>query len=151
MHDESQTGVGAAGMPKPEPVTVDPPDSVVLVLSSVDDPDQADEIARTLVDERLAACVNLLPGCRSIYRWQGRIEQADETLLLIKTTRNRRPAMEKRLLDLHPYDLPEIVTVAPDAVASAYAAWVIGETRRAFLRGGAQRSSDNQAATSSEK
>ncbi len=151
MQQEQEPAPDRSLAPRPEPVTVAPPDSVALVLSTVDDPAQADEIARTLVDERLAACVNLLPGCRSIYRWQGRIEEADETLMLIKSTRNRLVALEKRLRDLHPYDLPEFVVVAPDAVASAYAAWVIGETRRGFVGRGDQRPSDSQPAASSEK
>lgn len=113
----------------PEPVTIAPPDGVLLVLSNVADEASAQQIARTLVEERLAACVNLLPGCRSIYRWQGAIEGAQEIMLLVKTSRRRHAACQQRLKELHPYQVPEIVTVSPDAVWPAYASWVLAETR----------------------
>ncbi len=113
----------------PEPVTIAPPDGVLLLLSNVADEADAQRIARSLVEERLAACVNLLPGCRSIYRWQGAIEDAQEIMLLVKTSRRRHAACQQRLKELHPYEVPEIVTVAPDAVWPAYANWVLAETR----------------------
>ncbi|MGD9944858.1 MAG: divalent-cation tolerance protein CutA [Burkholderiaceae bacterium] len=118
----------------PEPVGIAPPDGVLLLLSNVADDDAAHRIARTLVEERLAACVNLLPGCTSIYRWQGAIEEAQETTLLIKTSRRRHAACQQRLKELHPYEVPEMVTVAPDAVWPAYASWVLAETRPARQR-----------------
>ena len=124
----------APARPKPEPVGIPPPDGLLLVLTTVATAEQAAAIARTLVEERLAACVNQLPGCRSVYRWQGAIEEADETVLLIKTTRARHAALQKRLLALHPYELPELVTVTPDAVLPAYAAWVVAQTRRSLVR-----------------
>jgi len=65
-----------------------------------------------------------LAGCRSVYRWQGAVEGADETLLLIKSTRLRYPALEQRLQAIHPYELPEIVAISPHAVLPAYAAGV---------------------------
>ncbi len=113
----------------PEPVGIAPPDGVLLLLSNVADDDTARRIARALVDERLAACVNLLPGCTSIYRWQGAIEEAQETTMLVKTSRRRHAACQQRLKELHPYEVPEIVTVMPDAVWPAYASWVLAETR----------------------
>lgn len=114
--DVSETGSAGTG-------------AIVLVISTFESREQAEPIARALVEERLAACANLLPGCLSIYRWQGAIERADEALMLVKTTRDRYPALERRLHELHPYELPEIVAVAPDRVLAAYADWVAGETR----------------------
>ena len=134
--DADRSGAsGDRGLPRPEPVGVTQPDGVLLALTTVGSREQADAIARTLVEERLAACVNLLAGCSSVYRWQGAIEQADETLLVVKTTRKRWRDFEARLRELHPYELPEILAVAPDAVLPAYASWVIAETRRRFVEG----------------
>lgn len=119
---------------KPEEVRIPPPDGPWLVLTTIGDADVAGQIARTLLDERLIACANLLPAGRSIYRWQGAIEEAEETLLLLKTTRNRYRSLEARLRELHPYELPEIVAIRPEAVLPAYASWIIGETRRPLAR-----------------
>jgi len=128
------TDAGAPGaereLPRPQPVAVAPPDGLLLALTTIGSREEAEAIARTLLEERLVACANLLPGCRSIYLWRGAVEDADETLVLFKTTRNRYRAFEERLRALHPYELPEIVALSPDAVLPAYAAWVIGETRR---------------------
>ena len=125
---------GERPLQRPVPVGALPPDGVLLALSTVASREQAEPIARALIEERLAACVSLVPGCLSVYRWQGEVEQADEVLLLIKTTRNRYAALEKRLLELHPYELPELVALAPDRMLRAYAGWVIGETRQRFVR-----------------
>jgi periplasmic divalent cation tolerance protein len=96
---------------------------LALVLTTLDADTDATTIARTLVDERLAACVNVLPAMSSIYRWKGTVEQAREQQLLIKTTRAGVPALERRLKELHPYELPEFIVL--DAAASAaYADWV---------------------------
>ena len=115
----------------PEPVRIAPPDGLLLVLTNVPDHDVAASIARTLVDERLAACVNVLGECRSVYRWKGAVEQADEVTLLVKTTRRRHAACQRRLKALHPYEVPELVTIAPHAVWPAYASWAIAATRDA--------------------
>lgn len=132
------TESGAPGaereLPRPQPVGVTPPDGLLLALTTIGSREEAESIARTLLDERLVACANLLPGCRSLYLWQGALEEADETLVLFKSTRNRYRAFEERLRALHPYELPEIVALSPDAVLPAYAAWVIGETRRRLAR-----------------
>jgi len=114
----------------PTPVGIEPPDSVVLALSNAPDAATAQTLARALVGERLAACVNLLAPCVSIYRWQGAIEEATEVPMLIKTSRRRWVALEARLRELHPYDVPELIALAPGAVSSAYASWVLAETRR---------------------
>lgn len=99
-----------------------------LVLSNVPDEAVAATIARALVDERLAACVNVLGACRSVYRWQGVVEIANEIPLLVKTTRARHDECVCRLAELHPYDVPEIVTLAPGQVWPAYAQWAVDET-----------------------
>lgn len=120
-----------ADRPVPEPVRIAPPDGLLLILSNVPDQGVAATIARALVDERLAACVNVLGACRSVYRWKAEVEEADEVTLLVKTTRRRHAACQERLKALHPYEVPEIVTIAPDAVWPAYAHWAIAETRAA--------------------
>ena len=96
----------------------------VVVLCTFPDVERARAIAAVLVERRLAACVNLLPGVESIYRWQGKLEQAAETLAIFKTTAIGYPEFERELATLHPYDVPEIVAVAPEAVAETYAGWV---------------------------
>lgn len=102
--------------------------SLLLCLTTCPDPDSADRLARALVEERLAACVSVLPGVQSTYRWQGALEQASEYLLLIKTTRARYPALQARLPALHPYELPELVAVESSAVLPAYLHWVAAAT-----------------------
>jgi periplasmic divalent cation tolerance protein len=100
----------------------------LLVLTTLPDAASAGRIAEMLVGERLAACVNILPPARSVYRWQGRVEQAEETPLLIKTTAARYPALESRLLQEHPYELPEILAVPIAHGLPAYLGWVEAET-----------------------
>lgn len=114
----------------PAPVEIPPPDSVVVAISNAPDLATAETIARALVEERLAACVNLLSPCRSIYRWQGAIEDATEVPMLIKSTRRRWVALEARLRELHPYDVPELIALTPAAISPAYASWVMAQTRR---------------------
>lgn len=80
--------------------------------------------ARTLVEERLAACVNVLPPMSSTYRWQGAIETADEHQLVIKTTAGRIEALERRIAELHPYDVPEILAIPVGRASAAYGAWL---------------------------
>ena len=82
-----------------------------------------------LVEERLAACASVLPGLRSVYRWQGAIERADEVLLLIKTTRERIEPLTARVASLHPYELPEVVAVEVAGGLAAYLDWVEEQTR----------------------
>jgi periplasmic divalent cation tolerance protein len=98
-------------------------DELILILTTMPDDDRAADLARTLVEERLAACVNVHGPMTSTYRWQGRVEVEAERQLAIKTTRANRIALEARLRALHPYEVPEFVVV--DATGSdAYAGWV---------------------------
>jgi periplasmic divalent cation tolerance protein len=88
----------------------------------------ATRIADVLVGERLAACVNVLPGVTSVYRWQGAVERAGEVLLLIKTATDRVPALSQRIVALHPYELPEVVAVEAAAGLPAYLDWVAAQS-----------------------
>ena len=97
---------------------------VLLVLCTFPDAEQARQIGTVLVEKQLAACVNLLPGVTSIYRWEGKIEETGEILAIFKTTQAAWAALEKKLTELHPYEVPEIIALEPAAVAAAYAAWV---------------------------
>lgn len=101
---------------------------VLLCLSTCPDADTAARIARVLVDERLAACVNVLPGVHSIYRWERRVDTAAEVLLLAKTTDEREPALRARLAALHPYDVPEVIALRIEAGLPAYLDWIARET-----------------------
>jgi periplasmic divalent cation tolerance protein len=103
--------------------------SVILVLTTMPADDRADALARTLVDERLAACVNVHPPMTSVYRWKGRIERDGERQLVIKTTRDRLSALETRLRALHPYEIPEFIVVPVDEGSAVYLNWIAGETR----------------------
>ena len=89
----------------------------------------AARIAEALVEERLAACVSLVPGLQSVYRWQGQLQREAEVLLLIKTTQARYPALQARLPQLHPYELPELLAVESAAGLPAYLHWVADQTR----------------------
>lgn len=102
---------------------------VHLLFCSCPDPVCAQRLAQTLVEERLVACASLLPGVRSVYRWQGRVEHADEVLLLAKTSADRVPAATARIRALHPYELPEILAVEAAGGLPAYLAWVAEQTR----------------------
>jgi len=105
-----------------------PPDSALLVLITCP-PDAADGLAEALVEARLAACVNLLPGLRSVYRWQDAVERADETLLIAKTTTAGYAALEAKVRALHPYELPEVVAVDIAAGLPAYLEWLAAAVR----------------------
>ncbi|TZF88045.1 divalent-cation tolerance protein CutA [Cognatilysobacter lacus] len=89
----------------------------------------ADRIATALVEERLAACVQQLPGLRSTYRWAGRVEHADEVLLLIKTAADRIQAVFERVTALHPHDVPELLALDAQGGTPAYLDWVNAQSR----------------------
>ncbi|GAB7563941.1 divalent-cation tolerance protein CutA [Methylobacillus methanolivorans] len=101
----------------------------VLVLTNMPDQDSAETMARTLVSRKLAACVNLLAPCQSFYQWQGKLETATETPMLIKTTSLRYPELEQAIHELHPYELPEIIRVSVTGGLPAYLTWLHQETQ----------------------
>jgi periplasmic divalent cation tolerance protein len=96
----------------------------VVALSTVGTSEDAERIARALVDRRLAACVNVLPGVASFYRWKGDVRRDDEVLLVIKTRSERLPALLEALAALHPYELPELVALPIESGHPPYLAWV---------------------------
>ena len=100
----------------------------VLLLTTMPDDDAAATLAQTLVDERLAACVNVLPPMQSTYRWQERVETAAERQLIMKTTAARLDALKARLEELHPYEVPEILVIDVASGGEAYLAWVAEST-----------------------
>ena len=100
---------------------------LILILTTMPDDDRAASLARTLVEERLAACVNVHAPMTSTYHWQGQVEVEPERQVVIKTTRDRLSGLEARLRALHPYDLPEFVVIDA-AGGDAYARWVRDST-----------------------
>lgn len=102
---------------------------VLVVLTNLPDRAAAENLAESLVQSRLAACVNILAPCRSIYRWKDAIRQDEEHPMLIKTTAERYPALEAAIRAGHPYELPEIIAVPAGAGLPAYLDWVREETR----------------------
>jgi periplasmic divalent cation tolerance protein len=101
---------------------------VLLVFTSLPDEPAAQQLARHLVDSRLAACVSVLAPCASTYRWRGAVEQATEVPVVIKTTARRYPELESALRVRHPYELPEIVAVPLARGLPAYLEWMAAET-----------------------
>ena len=98
--------------------------AVILVVTNLPDSDSAFNIARHLVQLRLAACANVLPGATSFYEWEGRLEEAREHTLVVKTVRARYGEVERAILERHPYSLPEIVAVDVTAGLPDYLSWV---------------------------
>lgn len=101
---------------------------VVVVLVTVPDADSGERLARTFVERRLAACVSRLGPLRSIYRWEGKVEAAEEHLLVVKTSRARVDALRDVVVELHPYGVPEFVALPVVAGLSTYLDWVAAET-----------------------
>lgn len=106
-------------------------DELRLILTTLPALDQAEHLAEVLIDERLAACVQLLPAILSLYRWQGQRVRDSECLMLIKTRAALQAQCEQRIAVLHPYECPEIVTLHPDKVNPAYARWLLDSTHGA--------------------
>lgn len=96
----------------------------IVVLSTVGTAEDAERIARALVEQRLAACVNVVPGLVSVYRWKGKVERDDERLLVIKTRRERFSALREVLAALHPYEVPEILALPVEDGSPAYLEWL---------------------------
>jgi periplasmic divalent cation tolerance protein len=103
---------------------------VLVVLVMAPPGEGAVTLARALVEERLAACVSFQPGLASVYRWKGAVEEATEVLLLIKTTAERLPELERAFVRLHPYEVPEFIAFEPTHVAAPYLAWLVAELER---------------------
>jgi len=97
---------------------------IVSVYATFADAEEAERVARALVEERLAACVNILGGCRSIYRWQGAVEEADEVAALFKTRAEVAPRLVARLGELHSHDVPAAMVWPIADALPAYAEWV---------------------------
>jgi len=102
--------------------------STILLQTNLPDQASAENMARHLVVARLAACVSIMAPCTSIYHWRGKIENTSEIPLLIKTTKQRYAAVEAAILELHPYELPEIICVTVDGGLPAYIQWIQQET-----------------------
>ncbi len=96
----------------------------LVIYCTCPDRSSAEKIARHLVEARLAACVNIVPGIISVYQWQGEIESADEHLLLIKSRQDLYPRLEQAIVTQHPYELPEVVAVTMDHALPAYLEWM---------------------------
>jgi periplasmic divalent cation tolerance protein len=104
--------------------------TAVIVLTNVPSPALARDIARHLVENRLAACVNIMPAMQSVYRWQEQVEQAEEVALIIKTTSERYADVEQAIAAMHPYDVPEIVALPITDGMPGYLAWITQEVRK---------------------
>ena len=100
----------------------------LLVITSLPDAESARALATRLVEQRLAACVNILAPCQSLYRWEGKLEEAEEVPLLIKTTVARYVALEEAIRAYHPYELPEIIAVPIEKGLPGYLAWMVAST-----------------------
>ena len=101
----------------------------MLVLTTLPSAEAAAELAKAVVEEKLAACANLLPAVRSIYRWQGRVQDESEVLVLFKTRQEHFERLKARLLELHPYEIPEVLAVPVEQGYQAYLDWLGQETR----------------------
>ena len=103
--------------------------STLLVLTNLPDRAAAERLADALVEKRVAACVNILAPCRSVYRWKGAVQHDEEHPVLIKTTAERYPELERAVRAEHPYELPEIIAVPIERGLPAYLDWVAAETK----------------------
>ncbi|HWE24226.1 MAG TPA: divalent-cation tolerance protein CutA [Myxococcales bacterium] len=101
----------------------------LLVFTTLPSADKAAEIAKMLVQEKLVACVNVLPAVRSIYRWQGKLHDENEVLVLMKTRAEHLERLKLRLLEVHPYEVPEVLAVPVESGYQPYLDWIAGETK----------------------
>lgn len=108
----------------------DPTPPVRIVLTTAASPGEASRLARTLVEERLAACATLIPAVQSIYRWEGQLETSTETLLLLKTGPGQLEALEARLHELHSYQTPEFLVLGVEGVSQPYLDWLTASLRQ---------------------
>ena len=103
-------------------------EQVIIVMTHLPDAATAEALAGALIETRLAACASFTPGVQSVYRWQGKIERANEVTLMIKTTQRHYAALEAAIRAAHPYELPEIIALPVVAGLSTYLQWVVAET-----------------------
>jgi periplasmic divalent cation tolerance protein len=105
------------------------PQDTLLVITNLPDRGSAERLAEALIARRVAACVNVMAPCRSVYPWQGAVEHAEEHPVFVKTPVDRYDALQQAIRELHPYELPEIIAVRLDAGLPEYLNWVASETR----------------------
>lgn len=101
---------------------------VVLLLTTFPDKETARQIGTIWIESQLAACVNILPGVESIYRWKGGTERSEEVQVIVKTVCSRLPKLEASLRELHPYELPEVLVLFPESGSEEFFAWIRSET-----------------------
>tara|TARA_S200000501_G_C20840360_1_gene751300 strand:- start:1821 stop:2132 length:312 start_codon:yes stop_codon:yes gene_type:complete len=100
---------------------------LILVITNMPDFDSAKNLGSKLVDLRLAACINIIPGIKSIYRWESKVVQENEVMLFIKTSEEKYPILEEKILKMHPYDTPEIIGLPLENVTKKYSQWILSE------------------------
>jgi periplasmic divalent cation tolerance protein len=126
---ETGAGGGSSSLPQSDHHYFEPNmTAAIFVYVTAPDLDVAERIATAIVEEGLAACANLLPGMRSIYRWKGAVERADEIVLLLKTTPSRFDALEARVRELHPHETPCVVALPINRGSAPYLDWIVDET-----------------------
>jgi periplasmic divalent cation tolerance protein len=103
-------------------------EGISVVLATVPDAEVGKRLARSLLQERLIACANLVPGVTSLYRWEGEVQEEDESLVVMKTRSELVPRLIARIPELHPYELPEVLALRVDDGLPAYCRWVLDET-----------------------
>ena len=106
----------------------DDPNAVRVILVTHPDADGARGLARNLIEGRMAACVNLIPGLTSVYRWEGEIQEDNEVLMVIKTAEHRIGPLKHKISKAHPYDNPEILILPTDGGSRKYLDWIVSET-----------------------
>lgn len=106
-----------------------PVTDALLVFTTLPTPDKAADLARILVEEGLVACGNVLPAVRSIYKWEGKVEDENEVMLLLKTRAEHLDRLKLRILELHPYEVPEVLAIPVESGYRAYLEWIAAETR----------------------
>jgi len=102
--------------------------NIIIVLVTAPSKKEATEIARAMVQEKLAACVSILPAVTSIFRWQGKVQRSRETLMILKTTSTRYLALQRAICSMHSYEVPEVIAIGVDRGLPQYVAWVMRET-----------------------
>jgi periplasmic divalent cation tolerance protein len=104
-------------------------DQILLAISTFPDAETASRVAQTLVEEKFAACANLIPSVHSIYRWKEKIETAGEVVVFFKTTQDRQAEFGEKLRSLHPYEVPELICIKIDSGSPDYLRWVVDNCR----------------------